>query len=731
VIYCVLAILLLLTGVASGQECSGRGATDICEADSPAAARPPRIQKGKPWGRSPRIHAAIARLLSAMQDRSLNAHDTSIRELSNAAVRLDEAGAIHVYVILGEFRPEYVARLEALGLRVEITLPEFRLVQGWIPSTAVDAVAALDFVQQVKPPGYPMRKGAGAVTTEGDALVGAADARAAFNVSGAGVTIGVISGGVTHLADSVGSGDLPAKVQVLRGGSGDEGTAILEVVHDVAPGAGLAFYEPETSADMVAGIGALAAAGARVVVDDLIFFDEPKFEDGMIAQTARRFATAGRLYVTAAGNAAQTHYRSTYHRLASQNPPPGSYPALHNYAPGGVDIGNTLVIPSGCGVTVILQWNNPFGASADDFDLLLARSDNGLALAVSAAFQTGTQDPYERVDFTNLTPDPITAFIAVAEFELTSPSASLILDYFVHADCGLLLQYVTSADSVIGHEAVDEVLSVAAITATNQAEPFSSQGPGSISFPGPEMRNVPNISAVDCVATRVGQLGFFVFRFCGTSAAAPHVAGVAALLIEHAPSLSSEQLRAILTGAAVDLGPGGFDPRYGFGRADGLAALQAVSSPGPQLALGLALDRDSVRPNDGVQVSITASNSGGAALQDLYVVILVPAAFSTSLGCPAGDALVFLADAFATAKVVCRLSEPAQSYAPLYRNVSIPAALPLTVVPDLFRFAWPPETPGGTYTFVIFTTPPDAFADGDVGPADISAFASDSVEASP
>jgi len=729
-VYSLLAVLVLFAGLAYGQECTG----DTCEAGPRAAvqAAPGAAAVLKPAPRSPKVDSSISAASAAIEARQLSAQAEGLGDLSSAAVRVNDAGEIQVYVILTEFRPAHLSQLEALGLRVEITLPEFRLVQGWLPAGAVDAVAALDFVRQVKPPGYAAPKTVGAVTTEGDALLGAAAARTSFSVTGAGVKVGVISTGVTHLASSVASGDLPVDVEVLTaGGGGDEGTAILEILHDIAPGAGLAFYGPTTSADMVAGINALAAAGARIVVDDLTFFDERKFEDDMIAQTARNFVTGGRLYVTSAGNSAQTHYRSAYNRVADQNFPTSLWPGAHNYASSGIDIQNTLVIPAGCSLTIILQWNNLFGAAGDDFDLFLARPSDGVPFASSTGFQTGTQDPYERINFVNFTGSPLTAFIAVAEFSLVSPPSSLILDYFIYEQCGLSVEHVTSSDSVIGHEAVSEVLSVAALGAATpgQVQAYSSQGPGSVSFPVAEVRNVPNISGIDCVSTQVGQLGFFFSPFCGTSAAAPHVAGIAALLIERAPTLSSEQLRGVLTGTAADLGSPGFDFIYGFGRVDALAALQFVSD-GPHVSLGLTLDRHTVAPGDDVHIDISVGNSGGAGLQDFYFLLLVPPALSTLAGCPAGDALVFVADGFSSLTVVCAGTASPSSYAALYRDVPFPAAFPPVAVPNFLTLPWADGSTPGSYTFIIFTTPPGAFADGAIGPTDISAFALDSLKAS-
>jgi subtilisin family serine protease len=684
--------------------------------------------------RSRKVHSAISAVASAVETRrSAESTPAGLKKLSTKLVRVNDAGEIHVYVVLTEWSPAHVAELEALGLRVEATVPTRRLIQGWISSHALDDVAALDAVKEVKPPAYGMREGAGAVNTPGDEILGAAAARSAFGVTGAGVKVGVISDGVDHLANSVMSQDLPGGVQVLAPGSGDEGTALLEIVHDLAPGAALAFYGPSTSVDMANGINALAAAGARVVVDDLSFFFEPKFEDGIIADTVRSFATDGRIYVSSAGNRAQQHYRAGYSPVTGQNFPDSEYPAVHNYLPGSTDIGNTLLVPPTCSLTVILQWNNRFGAASDDFDLFIARSSDFALLAASVELQTGTQDPLEATSFTNTTGSSVIVFIAVSEFHLVSPPASLILDYFAFLDCSGNpgLQYVTPSESLSGNHALVEALPIAAVDAATPAlaEAYSSQGPGTISFPFPEVRAVPVLTSVDCVPTQTGALGFFVLPFCGTSAAAPHVAGIAALLIERAPTLSTEQLRGVLTGTAVDLGPPGFDFTYGFGRADAFQALSFVSSA-PHVQLALSFNRHSVAPGDFLEVGLFESNVGTATVQDFYFGVLLPPALSTTLGCPAGDALLFFADAFARTVVLCYTAASPQSFAPLFASMTIPAFLPTTAVTS-FGLTWPTGIPAGTFTFLILVTPPGAFADGNVGPTDITALVLDALQALP
>src|SRR5262249_23237450 len=153
-----------------------------------------RLSPAKTSGRSPKVHSAIASAVSAIESRVTSGRRVRGSEMSSRVVRVDDAGQVQVYVLLDEYRPEHVAALAGLGLRVEIPLPDFRLVQGWLPSDAVDTVAALDFVRQIRPPGY-RHNHVGGVTTEGDAIINGPAARSTFNVSGAGVKVGVMSDG--------------------------------------------------------------------------------------------------------------------------------------------------------------------------------------------------------------------------------------------------------------------------------------------------------------------------------------------------------------------------------------------------------------------------------------------------------------------------------------------------------------------------------------------------------
>ncbi|HEU0179355.1 MAG TPA: hypothetical protein VFV58_34255, partial [Blastocatellia bacterium] len=148
---------------------------------------------------------------------------------------------------------------------------------------------------------------AGSVTSKGDVAHNAAAARNFFGVSGAGVKIGVLSDSVDFLAQSIATGDLPPDVTVLPGQSGvpgtGEGTAMLEIVHDMAPSAKLFFATAFTSIESFAdNIRALRAAGCDIIVDDIIYFAESPFHDDIVSTAVNDVIADGALYFSSAGN---------------------------------------------------------------------------------------------------------------------------------------------------------------------------------------------------------------------------------------------------------------------------------------------------------------------------------------------------------------------------------------------------------------------------------------------
>ncbi|HZP40183.1 MAG TPA: S8 family serine peptidase, partial [Candidatus Binatia bacterium] len=351
------------------------------------------------------------------------------------------------------------------------------------------------------------------------------------------------------------------------------------------------------------------AAGAQVVVDDLVFTDERKFEDGPVAAAARAFVAGGGVYVTAAGNFATSHYFATYAPGKARTFGGAAYAAVHQFALG--DFGDSFRIPPGGSVLAVLQWNDAFGAAADDFDLILAQNGTNAVLVSSTETQAGHGNPFEAVSYTNVSGVPLDVYLAIAEAARTTPAAKLRLNLVVFSRAALGQDYVVARDAIFGHAAVEEVLSVAAADATTPTiiEPFSSGGPASIFFPTPVVRQVPRLTAVDGVATAVGGRGQFANPFRGTSAAAPHVAGCAALLVAAgiAPAAASSAIQA----TAVDVAPAGFDSRSGAGLVDcGTAARVATGQVAPPLVGSVSARFD---PTAAVVVDVSGDDADGDA----------------------------------------------------------------------------------------------------------------------
>ena len=478
-------------------------------------------------------------------------------------------GKLQVYVDCSPLGAEQVDALERTGLAVDGVDSDRGRVRGSIDAALLDRVAEFSWVHAVRPVDRAVVR-AGSVTTEGDAAA-QADLVRSPGLDGSGVIVGVISDGVDHARDAQQSGDLPAVAVPgggCRPGSGDEGTALLEIVHDVAPGAQLLFAGPSDSFEMVQAVQCLTAAGADVIVDDLGFFGEPYFQDGPVAAAVRTAVREGVSYHTSAGNEAQQHLEQDF--VATPNS------TLHDFAGGAGDNTETLVVPPGGTVTCILQWNDPFGGSANDYDLFLL--DQNLSLvAQSIDPQTGSQDPIEVVAASNRSNSAAIAHILIDRFGQSQPRR---LELFCLGASAL--EHVTPGGSIFGHAALQQVVTVAAIDAADpgldRVEPFSSRGPARVDFPARIDRAKPDLAGFDGVS--ISNAGGFpacppFCAFFGTSAASPHTAGVAALLLEKDPSLTPAAVQSKLRAGAADIGPVGFDDANGFGRLDALGAAAA------------------------------------------------------------------------------------------------------------------------------------------------------------
>ena len=133
---------------------------------------------------------------------------------------------------------------------------------------------------------------------------------------------------------------------------------------------------------------------------------------------------------------------------------------------------------------------------------------------------------------------------------------------------------------------------------------------------------------------------------------------------------------------------------------------------------------------DTLEVDVSVSNPGPAAVVDVFFGALLPPTAGLPLGCPRGDPVVFFVNN-RTATVPTCLTAPPQTFPPLFQKLALPANLPLTTLTDFLSVVWPRGATGGTYTVFVALTPPGAFAEGRLVPSALSAFATATLDFEP
>src|SRR5581483_11737197 len=377
-------------------------------------------------------------------------------------------------------------------------------------------------------------------------------------------------------------------VTVVQEGFGeDEGRAMLQIIHDLAPRAQLFFataiLSEQSFADNIVTLRELYHCD--IIIDDVGYFDEPVFQDGIVAQAVNKITSEGALYFSAAGNEGSVAkntagvWEGDFNDAGSNLTIPGfsDLGTVHNFGTEAAPVLGDPVTETGFACT--LNWADPQGASSNDYDLFLMDSDLTFVKEASTNLQNGTQNPFEEIDnFSSPfgSPDRLVVFKAATAKPLAFSLNTL------RGTLG-----IATSGQVFGHAAAADAFSVAAtpaaktffsigpypdpFSASDKVEFFSSDGPrrlffnadGSVitagnllfSTNGGLVRNKPDITAADGVTTSV--YGFA--PFFGTSAAAPHAGAIAALIKSAKPTLTNAEIRTILTDTALDIESPGYD----------------------------------------------------------------------------------------------------------------------------------------------------------------------------
>ncbi|RSM39358.1 neuroendocrine convertase 1 [Amycolatopsis balhimycina DSM 5908] len=507
------------------------------------------------------------------------------------------------------------------------------------------------------------------LVSEGDRAHNADIARQQFGVTGVGVKACALSDGVDSLAASQAKGELPPTVDVIPGqeGDGDEGTAMLEIIHDLAPRAALGFASAFNSdASFADNIRKLRfESHCDVIVDDVIYFKESPFQDWIIAQAVNDVTADGALYFSSAGNEGNVASGTAGHwegDFVDSGKSVGKFAGTaHNFAgTAGTQIYEPISDASSAGVPVTLHWSDPTGASANDYDLYLLNSA-GAVVSFSQNVQDGTQDPFEILQTPGFGGTGLR--LAVVKFSGQNRYLSLSALRGRFSDSVDGLKAYNTPGVTVGHSAARDAFSVAAAPAAKafgrplepgdpanpagpypgsfsgatKAERFTSDGPrrvfyeangtpitpGNVSSTGGEVRNKPEITAADGVQTSVS--GFN--PFFGTSAAAPHAAAIAALVLSGNPGLPPAEVREALINTAVDIEKPGPDNFTGAGviLADKVLAYTGAS-PQPlavakQPTVTPADGGSALDPGDTAKVTLPVTNDGDGTAVSTSVVL--------------------------------------------------------------------------------------------------------------
>ena len=536
----------------------------------------------------------------------------SLPERGAGSLAISDTDAVLADIRVLDISDTTLAALRAGGAEIVHVAPAYRTVTAFVQPNQLMALAALSAVENIHEELQP-RVGhseqttrssrpiaqidcPSATTSEGDTQLKADAARSAFDIDGSGITVGVLSNSYnkdssapTTAETDIASGDLPGAanpcnrltpINVIAESQNqdpsrntDEGRAMLQIVHDLAPGANLAFATADggifTFADNIRSLR--NTAGASVIVDDIEYLEEPFYQDGPVNLAIQNVVNSGALYVTAAGNSnvrsadntpldAFSSYETFYRPIAcpvltlpnGRSGLPGK--DCHNFNPGGEDNTYGITLAPGGDILMLFQWAEPwFGVTADmdiylvdESGQILSRSDN-LNIGPS-----GSQQPFEAFSYTNNRGAPQVVQVVIAR---ASGNLAPLIKTVLERSVGVTMTEYDSTNStdsfgptVVGHAEESLALTVGAVPYNDATTPesFSSRGPAVIYF-GPTVNTTPASplpqadvrTKPELAATDGGRTTFFgeftdAYRFFGTSAAAPHAAAIGALLQQRA-----------------------------------------------------------------------------------------------------------------------------------------------------------------------------------------------------
>ncbi|XHO06289.1 hypothetical protein ACEQUB_03211 [Ralstonia syzygii] len=650
----------LLVALSSGFSSSLMAQSEILPSKS--ASSPSSSLEGIPSGLSPKAKAErnTAKLDGALirlrQNNPARMTATPNSSLETSAVVARSGNCVNVDVVVQGDAQQAVAQLERLGFQ---TVAAYRnYISGCQPVAKIDEAAAVQQVRKISKVSRVMRSGV--VQGQGDYAQLSRSLRQAvkglgIDLTGKGMTVGILSdsfncnsqlnqnarfvaqnGHQDSMEDDIARGELPGngRIRIVKElgdctQGTDEGRALAEIIHDVAPGADIAFYAgAEGLADLAQGIETLAlpkdksnargtaGGGAQIIVDDIGFYYEPAFQSGIAGAAIDNVVkNHGVAYFSSAGNdgagASPVSYVNNAARFADQPIDPngtGTSGRPLNFDPSGanqvyaIPVHTERQIAGFYRFTLQLYWDQPFDNSASSLQVCLA-DKNGKPFNVML-----DGEPYPSCTDASVIGQQAIAWGTLLGTEAEATLRIQLVDGVapqrirLQASRVVIGQFGTADAAIYGHALSPNAIATGAANylatpmcdptlKTAQLERFSSHGGGLLLFDNdgralarPVLDGKPDIVGPDGASSvffgplaKDGAKGFGVYnlncryypqypyQFFGTSAAAPHIAGVAALMLQAVPKATPDQIYNALRKTAVDMDAPGHDNATGAG----------------------------------------------------------------------------------------------------------------------------------------------------------------------